>query len=260
MTAKTDLKICYEVKQLRGKGKSVRGIQTALELQGISLGLGTISNILKREYDISEEVQERFRPVQWHELEHQGYSLEDVRYMLDLWAWTKGQVIPTQGQAYWLARLRRLAPGMDVREARYIAVALDSCDEGRKRGMEVHDTNIWIHIALKGYGKGAPWPSDWGEGVKLPGSPGPARLTLDFGEDYPVPESPDSRLAERPVGLTDQEGHLVQCYTCGREILVRIILAEVSHSSLVIARCWECLDREAKQRAISQYDLQIEAV
>ena len=54
--------------------------------------------------------------------------------------------------------------------------------------------------------------------------------------------------------LYPEEGHLVQC-KCGRQVLVGIILNGSSHNVKVIVTCWECLSREAQQRATQLYGL-----
>lgn len=53
-------------------------------------------------------------------------------------------------------------------------------------------------------------------------------------------------------------GRLVECSECGREILVERGLIGVNHTLEVIATCWDCLDGQARKRAIERYKLKEE--
>lgn len=48
-------------------------------------------------------------------------------------------------------------------------------------------------------------------------------------------------------------GSLEKCEVCGREILVERIVNGVNHTLQVIITCWECLSKEAKQKAKGMY-------
>jgi len=53
-------------------------------------------------------------------------------------------------------------------------------------------------------------------------------------------------------------GRLVKCSKCGRKILVERGLMGVNHTLEIIAACWDCLDGQARERAIERYKLKEE--
>ena len=53
-------------------------------------------------------------------------------------------------------------------------------------------------------------------------------------------------------------GRLIKCSKCGRKILVERGLFGVNHTLEIFATCWDCLDGQARRRAIERYDLKEE--
>lgn len=50
-------------------------------------------------------------------------------------------------------------------------------------------------------------------------------------------------------------GTLVKCSKCGRKILIERLLCGVSHTTQTVVNCWDCLDKEAQNKATELYKL-----